>query len=138
MQAEYTYSDQNPNITPKGIYAFSVGLNLEFSSLEPYYRILSRAEEERRAKWELENLKESIKLQIKQAYESLLTAKDNMKVAEDSLKYAEEFYKLSEEQYKNQIISSTDLLLAEASLTQARKNKVIYYYEYLRAYYEPL
>ncbi|SNZ12977.1 TolC family protein [Hydrogenobacter hydrogenophilus] len=136
VQAQYTYSDQNPIISPKGVYALSVGLNVDFQSTEPYYRVLSKVEDELRAKWELENAKENLRLEVKQTYENLLTARDNMKVAEDSLKYAEEFYKLSEEQYKNQIISSTDLLLAEASLTQARKNKVISYYEYLKAYYE--
>lgn len=136
LQAEYTYSDQNPVITPKGVYTLSAGLSFEFQSFEPYYRLLSRAEDERRARWELENVKENVKLEVKKAYEDLLTAKDNLRVAEDTLKYAEEFYRLSEEQYKNQIISSTDLLLAEASLTQARKNKVISYYEYLKAYYE--
>ncbi len=135
-QAEYTYSDQNPVISPKGVYTLSLGLSLEFQTLEPYYRVLSRLEEEKRARWELENLKEAIKLEIKKAYEDVLTAKDNLRVAEDALRYAEEFYKLSQEQYKNQIISSTDLLLAEASLTQARKNKVLSYYEYLKAYYE--
>jgi outer membrane protein TolC len=136
LQASYSYSDQNPVLSPKGVYTFTAGLNLEFQSFEPYYRLLSTAEDEKRAKWELENTKENVKLEVKRAYENLLTAQDNLRVAEEALDYAQEFYKLSQEQYKNQIISSTDLLLAEASLTQARKNKVISYYEYLKAYYE--
>ncbi|MFN3599068.1 MAG: TolC family protein [Aquificaceae bacterium] len=138
IEAFYNYSDQNTQISPKGFFTVSGGVNFSFQSLSSYYRALSFVEEERKAKEEMRNLEEGILLSVKSAYEKLLTARDNLRVAEESLKLAEEFYRLSLEQYKNQIISGTDLLQAEASLTQARKAKVIAYYELLKSYYELL
>ncbi len=138
LQAEYIYSDQNPILTPKGVYGVSAGLSVEFQSLEPYYRLLSREEEERGIQFKLKDAESLVKLEVKRAYENFLTSKDNLQVAESALRYAEEYYKLSEEQYKNQIISLTDLLIAEASLTKARKDRATTYYEYIKAYFELL
>ncbi|MCS6956919.1 MAG: TolC family protein [Aquificaceae bacterium] len=138
VEALYSYSDQNPALSPKGTFVLSAGLSLNFQSLYPYYRALAQAEEEKRAREELRDVIDSVLLSLKVAYENYLTAKDNLRVAEESLRFAEEFYRLSLEQYKNQIISGTDLLQAEASLTQARKAKVIAYYELLKAYYQIL
>ncbi|MFN3813611.1 MAG: TolC family protein [Aquificaceae bacterium] len=138
LQVEYLYSDQNSLLSPKGVYGVSAGLNVEFQSLEPYYRLLSKAAEEKGLQFELEDTKNLVKLEVKKAYENFLTSKDNLRVAESALRYAEEYYKLSEEQYKNQIISLTDLLIAEASLSKARKDKTTTYYEYIKAYFELL
>jgi len=138
LEALYNYSDQNPNIYPKGFFTLSAGVSLSFNALSSYYRALSYVEEEKKSKEELKDLAEKIALGIKSAYERLLTARDNLRVAEENLRLAEEFYRLSLEQYRNQIISGTDLLGAEASLTQARKAKVIAYYDLLKAYFELL
>ncbi|MFN3947872.1 MAG: TolC family protein, partial [Aquificaceae bacterium] len=136
VEAFYNYSDQNAQISPKGFFTVSGGISFSFQSLSSYYRALSYAEEEKKAREDMRNLEEGILLNVKSAYERLLTAGDNLRVVEESLRLAEEFYRLSLEQYKNQIISGTDLIQAEASLTQARKARVIAYYELLKSYYE--
>lgn len=138
LEAFYNYSDQNPNLSPKGYFILSGGVSLSFQFLAPYYKALSYEEEERKAKEGLRDLEDRIILKVRSSYEGLLTARDNLRVAEESLQFAEEFYRLSLEQYRNQIISGTDLLQAEASLTQAKKFKIIAYYELLQAYFELL
>ncbi|MCS7262374.1 MAG: TolC family protein [Aquificaceae bacterium] len=138
LEASYNYSDQNPLISPKGILVLGAGVSLNFQSLAPYYRVLAIEEEKKSLSEELRDLRESVALGVRVAYENLHTAKDNLRVAEESLRFAEEFYRLSLEQYRNQIISGTELLQAEASLTQARKARVLAYYEFLKAYYELL
>lgn len=138
LQGKYTYSDQNPIVSPKGFYSLALGVSLQWQGFESYYRRLALLEEEKKALSELEDIKQKVTLEVKSAYQEYLTARDNFRVAEDSLRYAEEYYRLSLEQYKNQIISSTDLLLAEASLTKARVDKTVSYYNYLKAYYKLL
>lgn len=138
LEGVYNYSDQNPTVSPKGFFTLSVGVSLNFQSLNNYYRALAFAEEERSLKEELKELQQSIALRVRSAYENFLTAHDNLKVAEENLRFAEEYYRLSLEQYKNQIISGTDLLQAEASRTQALKSKVIAYYRLLESYFELL
>ncbi|MEN3027793.1 MAG: TolC family protein [Aquificaceae bacterium] len=138
LEAVYSHSDQNPNLTPKGFLSLSLGISLNFQSLAPYYRALALEEERRGFGEDLREAKEGIVLKVKTAYERFRTAEDNLRVAEASLKFAEEFYRLSLEQYRNQIIGGADLLQAEASLTQARKARVLAYYDLLRAYFELL
>lgn len=135
-EAVYSYSDQNPNISPKGLLSVGLGLSLSFQSLAPYYRGLALEEEKRAIAEEIRDVVEAIKLSVRSAYERFKVAQDNLKVAETSLKFAEEFYRLSLEQYRNQIIGGAELLQAEASLTQARKARVVAYYELLKAYFE--
>ncbi len=138
VEALYNYSDQNPVVSPKGFFTLSGGISWSFQGLSSYYKALSHVEEEKKAREELKDLQDKLRLAIKKAYENYLTAKDNLKVAEENLRFAEEYYRLSKEQYKNQIISGTDLLQAEAELTQARKARIIAYYELLKAYYRLL
>ncbi len=138
VEGVYTYSDQNPTLSPKGFFTLSAGLSLSLQSLSAYYRALAFTEEEKSLREDLRDLQQAIALRVRSAYEKFLTAEDNLRVAEETLKFAEEFYRLSLEQYRNQIISGTDLLQAEASRTQALKSKVIAYYNLLEAYFEVL
>ena len=93
---------------------------------------------ELKAQKEYEDLLDKVQLEVKRAYEELLVAQDNLKVAQSALAFAEKFFELSKEQYANQIISQRELLEAEASLTKARVDRVIAYYQFLRQYYRLL
>lgn len=138
LEGSYTYSDQNPNLEPKGLLSAGLLVSFNLQGAQAYYQALAKGEEEKRAREELKDLQEKVRLQVKSAYERFLVAKDNLRASEENLRFAEEFYRLSLEQYRNQIISGTDLLQAEASLTSARKARVISYYELLKAYFELL
>ncbi|AAC07128.1 TolC family protein [Aquifex aeolicus] len=134
----YYYTNQNPNVEPKGLFSYYVGATLSFQTLKPYYEHLSLKREKIKALKELESLENSIKLQVKSAYEDVLTAKENLKTAKERLKFAKKYYELALEQYKNQLISQTDLLIAEATLTSAKEALLIAKNELWKAYYRLL
>jgi outer membrane protein TolC len=138
VEGVYTYSDQNPNISPKGVFGIVGGVALSFQGIRPYYQELSFGALELKAQKEYEDLLDKVQLEVKRAYEELLVAQDNLKVSQSALSFAEKFFELSKEQYANQIISQRELLEAEAGLTRARVDKIIAYYQFLRQYYRLL
>jgi outer membrane protein len=70
----------------------------------------------------LKELKDSIQLQVKDAYLTLREAEKNIEVAETAVIQAEENFRMNEERYKQQVATSTDVLDAQTLLTQARSN----------------
>ncbi len=133
-QAKYMYSDQNPYIDPKGNFAFTVGLNLQFRGIEPYHKMLKTKAQQKKLYYQIEDIKSKIVLDVKNSYENFITAKENLNVAMSALDEAQEYYTLVVEQFENQLATTTDVLNAEAALTQARYGKEISYYEYLKAF----
>ncbi|WP_457644410.1 TolC family protein [Persephonella sp.] len=133
-QGKYFYSDQYPYLDPKSNYAFTVAVNLQFQGVKPYYASLKVKEEKRKLKLKIKDLQNSIKLQVKAAYENFVVALKNLEVAQSSLKEAEEYYRMVKEQYENQLTSTTEVLDAESYLTSARKGLTISRYQLLKAY----
>lgn len=75
-----------------------------------------------RLKYLLRDLKDSIQLQVKEAYLNLREAEKNIQVAQTAVIQAEENFRMNEERYKQQVATSTDVLDAQTLLTQARSN----------------
>jgi outer membrane protein len=73
-------------------------------------------------KYLLRELKDSIQLQVKEAYLNLREAEKNIQVARTAVVQAEENFRMNEERYKQQVATSTDVLDAQTLLTQARSN----------------
>jgi outer membrane protein TolC len=134
VQGEYLYTTQSPYLDPKGNFVFTAGLQVEFQGVEPYYKYLQAKSNTQKLNYDLENIKENIKLEIKTAYENYITAKQNLKVAEESLSYAKEYFELVKEQYANQLATNTDLLNAESSYTKAYESREINFYNLQKAY----
>jgi outer membrane protein TolC len=78
----------------------------------------------------LEQVKDSVRLDVQAASLSVTEAKQNIQVAETAVSQAEENFRINEERYKGQVATSTDVLDALTLLTQARTN----YYTALRDY----
>jgi len=70
----------------------------------------------------LRELKDSIQLQVKEAYLHVREAEKNIQVARTAVIQAEENFRMNEERYKQQVATSTDVLDAQTLLTQARSN----------------
>jgi outer membrane protein len=70
----------------------------------------------------LRELKDSIQLQVKDAYLNVREAEKNIQVARTAVVQAEENFRMNEERYKQQVATSTDVLDAQTLLTQARSN----------------
>jgi len=75
-----------------------------------------------KAKYLFKDLKDTIQLQVKEAYLYLREAEKNIQVAKKAVMQAEENFRMNEERYKQQVATSTDVLDAQTLLTQARTN----------------
>jgi len=75
-----------------------------------------------KASYILQEIKDNIQLEVKEAYLSLREAEKNIQVAKTAVVQAEENFRMNEERYKQQVATSTDVLDALTLLTQARTN----------------
>ncbi len=75
-----------------------------------------------KARYLLDEIKDNIQLEVKEAYLSLREAAKNIQVAKTAVVQAEENFRMNEERYKQQVATSTDVLDAQTLLTQARTN----------------
>jgi len=65
-------------------------------------------------------LKDGITLEVTQSYLALQEAQEKIKAAEENVRQAEENYRVTHEKFKQGMATNTDLLDANAMLTQAR------------------
>lgn len=70
----------------------------------------------------LQQQRERVTLEVKEAVIILLEAEQKIRVAEKAIAQAEENFRISQERYSAQIATSTEVVDAEALLTQARTN----------------
>jgi len=70
----------------------------------------------------LQELKDNIRLEVKDAYLLLREAEKNIQVTRTAIAQAEENFRINEERYKQQVATSTDVLDAQTLLTRARSN----------------
>ncbi len=76
----------------------------------------------RQAENALEELKDKIKLEVKQAYLSMQEAEKNIPVAQKAIEQAEENLRINQARYQEQVATSTEVLDAQTLLTQAWTN----------------
>ncbi len=70
----------------------------------------------------LDEVKDAVALEVKEAWLRLKEARANVEVAKSALDQAEENFRLNTQRYKEQLATSTDVLDAQALLTKARTN----------------
>ncbi|MFB0521067.1 MAG: TolC family protein, partial [Desulfatiglandales bacterium] len=75
-----------------------------------------------KTKYLLQDIKDNIQLEVKDAYLNLREAEKNIHVAKTAVVQAEENFRMNEERYKQQVATSTDVLDAQTLLTQSRTN----------------
>ena len=75
-----------------------------------------------KTKYLLQEIKDNIQLEVKEAYLYLREAEKNIQVAKKAVVQAEENFRMNEERYKQQVSTSTDVLDAQTLLTHARTN----------------
>jgi outer membrane protein TolC len=78
----------------------------------------------------LDEVKDSVRLDVQAASLSVMEAEKNILVAETALSQAEENFRINEERYKGQVATSTDVLDALTLLVQSKTN----YYKALSDY----
>jgi len=82
-----------------------------------------------------EEIKNSILLEVKKAYQDLMVAQENIHTAIEALKQARENFRITDLQYKEGITTSTEVLDARTFLTQAEFNyhRALYGYRIAKA-----
>ncbi len=80
--------------------------------------------------YELKKAEDNIRLQVKNSFEQLKVAKQNLKTAETALIQAKENHRITDLRYQQKLTTSTEVLDARTFLTQAEVN----YYNALYGY----
>lgn len=117
----------NPNQTAVGLrmdWNLFEGGKTDATIKEFQYRKRSYEERER-------DIVQQIRLQVEDAYEQLLVARDNIDTARSALKQAEENERMTTLQYKQQMVIFLEVLNAQVFVTQTRVdyNQALYGYQ---------
>ncbi|NOY67984.1 MAG: TolC family protein [Deltaproteobacteria bacterium] len=81
----------------------------------------------------IDGIRDSIRLEVKDAYEKLMVANENIKTAETALAQAKENFRITNLQYRQQVTTSTEVLDARSFLTRAEMNYYNARYGYMIA-----
>ncbi|MBZ4642604.1 MAG: hypothetical protein PWQ25_316 [Deferribacteres bacterium] len=136
VAAGYSYSNQNDDIEPKGGFFGKLGLNFDLQWNKPSKEISAVSEKIIALNQKRLNTILQIKLEVKDAFENYITARENLKVAKTALKEAEEYFRIVKLKYSNSLASNSDVLDAEAMLTSALNNEKNAYYDLIISYYQ--
>lgn len=82
---------------------------------------------------QLETLRDTIRLEVKQSWLHLKVAAANIRTVESARNQAEENYRITRLQYRQNLATSSDVLDAQTMLSEAEGNACNSRYDYLRA-----
>jgi outer membrane protein len=112
----------NPSFSPE---RWEIGGVLQWHAFEGG-RVRAQVSEakisQQKASDTLQQQRDRVTLEVKEAVITLLEAEQKIRVAEKAIAQAEENFRISQERYSAQIATSTEVVDAEALLTQARTN----------------
>ena len=94
------------------------------------YLVQEKISQREQVKEALTQIKDLIRLEVKEAYLSLREAEKNIGVAEKTIEQAEENFRISQVRYREQVSTSLEVLDAQTLLAQAKNNA----YQALYAY----
>ena len=95
-----------------------------------HYLVQEKISQREQVKEALTQIKDLIRLEVKEAYLSLREAEKNIGVAEKTIEQAEENFRISQVRYREQVTTSLEVLDAQTLLAQAKNNA----YQALYAY----
>ena len=95
-----------------------------------HYLVQEKIGQREQVKEALTQIKDLIRLEVKEAYLALREAEKNIGVAEKSIQQAEENFRISQVRYREQVTTSLEVLDAQTLLSQAKNNT----YQALYAY----
>ena len=85
-------------------------------------RVDASRSRENQAAYALDNVKDQVALDVKNAWLTLNETKKQVAVAQKAIEQAEENYRISRERYREQVGTSTDVLDAQTLLTREKFN----------------
>lgn len=85
-------------------------------------RVDANRARENQATYALENLKDQVALDVKNAWLSLQEARKQVAVAQKAIEQAEENYRITQERYREQVGTATDVVDAQTLLTRTKSD----------------
>jgi len=95
-----------------------------------HYLVQERIKAEEQVKESLTQIKDLIRLEVKEAYLYLRESEKNIQVAEKTIRQAEENFRINQVRYREQVTTSLEVLDAQTLLTQAKNNTYQALYTY--------
>ncbi len=136
VQGGYSYTDENPYITPKDNLFIAVGSTLQFQGVKPYYQMLEAKLLKSKSLLKLQDVKRGLKLKLYSLYNQFLSLKTQLTLAKTELKEAFTYYQMAKKQYNSQLISMTDLLIAHSKYFAAKSKEKIVKYQLLKTFFK--
>ncbi|MEF3255867.1 MAG: TolC family protein, partial [Deferribacterales bacterium] len=132
----YNYNDSNDAIHPKDGFLLQAGVSFKLDWGKPFSNIKSKKEEI----YSYENLIREKKLEVKlsalKAFSDYQIAMQQYKVSLSQVEESEEFYRVMKLKYQNGLISNTDLLSSELTMTNSNMQLKKSFYDILRKLYK--
>lgn len=135
--AIYNGADQNPMVGTFNRENVLAGVSLNFPFFEGGLRIAELKEakaKERQARLAYDDLKKNVDIELQGAYLDLETQKGALKFSEDQLVFAQDNYNAVLRQYENGLVTSLDVMDANALLLSSERNVVEALYGYRLAH----
>ncbi|KAA0258034.1 TolC family protein [Deferribacter autotrophicus] len=131
----YKYSDMLENVDPKGNFLIQAGISFNLDWNKPFKETEAKKEIKYAIIKNKEDIKLKVLLEVKKAIEDLNSAEDNLKVAKDAVAKAKEYHRILNLKYKEGLANNSDLLDAEAMLTEALMREKNAYYDIIEKYF---
>ncbi|GEM_PF-661068 len=148
LAEEIVWAEYIPTVVALGTYthaegspmrkedSYFIGLNLSWKVFEwgkTWYKIDESRAQARQLQSAMEMAANYISLEVKRAWLDFSSAFENLKATEVRIEQAEENFRIQSKLYEEQYKTSTDLLEAEADLTEATAQRALAFYKVWQA-----
>jgi outer membrane protein TolC len=133
VNAFSSWEEDNQTFLARGGNNWTVGASLNFNLFDGganHARLAAARYRQIQAQAQLEQLSAAVKLQVREAYLNLTTAKQRVEVARQAQSQAEESLRIIQNRYEAGLATITDLLQVETARTAAGKNYLNAVFDY--------
>ena len=124
--AEYRFGDEDDYWMASAVLSWNL-----FNGFQDYEKRQQAQMDNKILRIQLQQLKENIRLQVKDSFHALDTAKKNYESAREQENYSNESFKIISKKYEQGLASQIELIDARVNMTNSKIDTVINYYNYL-------
>ena len=135
LMTGYKYSDVQDDIKDKDSFMMQAGVKFQLDWDKSFNEVNAAKKNKLALIRNREDILSQVLLGVKKAYEDYNTALSNLEVARTSVKSAKEYYRTMKLKYKEGLSDNSDLLDAEAMLTNALMTEKNHYFDIIKKYF---
>ena len=135
LMTGYKYSDVQDDIKDKESFMMQAGVKFQLDWDKSFNEVNAAKKSKLALIRSREDMLSQVLLGVKKAYEDYNTAISNLKVAKTSVKSAKEYFRTMKLKYKEGLSDNSDLLDAEAMLTNALMTEKNHYFDIIKKYF---